>query len=118
MEWCDGLTQEEWERRHENDAIDYLHGHCDEWVLENYQEGDIPVIWNHFNEEIGRVSLIHCYIIRDGKYVDVRGETTNIEDVEEGFDYYYDNDTYECNSLEEYKMMIRKICRYRNKKWK
>ncbi len=116
--WCDGLDLEEWEELHEHDKIDYLHGHCDEWVLEHFQDGDIAVIWNEFREEIGKVALIHCYIVRNGKYLDVRGETESIEDVEEGFDYGCDNDTYECCSLEEYKRMIRKICHYRSKKWK
>lgn len=116
--WCNGLDLEEWEDSCSKEESNYLHGHCDEWVLEHFQDGDIAVIWNEFSEEIGKVVLVHCYIIRDGKYLDVRGETESIEDVEEGFDYGYDNDTYECNSLEEYKMMIRKICHYRSKKWK
>lgn len=116
--WCDGLELEEWEALHENDPINYLHGHCDEWVLENYQDGDIPVIWNEFNENIGKVALIHCYIIRGDKFLDVRGETEWLEDIEEGFDYWHDNDIYHCKDLDEYKMMIRKICHYRSKKWK
>ena len=116
--WCDGLDLEEWEEIQEKDKINYLHGHCDEWVLENYQNGDTAVIWNEWNEELNKVCLIHCYIIRNGKYLDVRGETENIEDVKEGFDYWNDNATYYCKNIEEYKMMIRKICRYRSKKWK
>lgn len=115
--WCNGLELEDWEELHESDKKNYLHGHCDEWVLENYQEGDIPVIWNEFNGELEKVCLVHCYIIRDGKYIDVRGETENIEDIEEGFDCWSDNDTYHCKDLEEYKKMIRKICHYRSKKW-
>jgi hypothetical protein len=116
--WCDELDLEEWEEKQDNEKINYLHGYCDEWVLENYQEGDIPVIWNEFNEEIGKVTLIHCYIIRNGKYLDIRGKTDNIEDVKEGFDYWRDNDFYHCKDLKEYKRMIRKICHYRSKKWR
>lgn len=115
--WCDGLELEEWEEKYDDESI-YLHGKCDEWVLENYQEGDIPVIWNEYDEDMGKVVLIHCYIIRNGKYVDIRGETDDIEDMEEGFDYGYDTGKYLCENLEEYKRMIRKICHYRNKKWK
>lgn len=116
--WCNGLDLEDWENLQERRVIDYLHGCCDEWVLENYQNGDIPVIWNEFNDQLGKVCLIHCYIIRNGKYIDVRGETENIEDMKEGFDYWCDNDFYHCKDLEEYKRMIRKICHYRSKKWK
>lgn len=116
--WCNGLELEEWEDSCSKEESNYLHGHCDEWVLENYRDGDIPVIWNEFNGGLEKVCLVHCYIIRDGKYIDVRGETENIEDMEEGFDYWSDNDTYHCKDLEEYKRMIRKICHYRSKKWK
>ena len=101
--WCDGLELEEWENMQGNDKINYLHGHCDKWVLENYQDGDIPVIWNEFNEEIKKVCLIHCYIIRNGKYIDVRGETEHIEDIKEGFDYWRDNDFYHCKLLKSLK---------------
>lgn len=116
--WYNGLDLEEWKDSYSKKESNYLHGNCDEWVLGHFQEGDIAVIWNEFNEDIQRVALIHCYIVRDGKYLDIRGETENIEDVEEGFDYWNDNDKYECNSLEEYKRIIREICHYRSKKWK
>jgi len=116
--WCDGLPPEEWEDLHEDDEKNYLHGYCDEWVLQNYKDGDIAVIWNNFNEEMKKVTLIHCYIIRNGKYLDVRGETDDIEDIKDGFDYYPDNDEYHCNNLEEYKQMIRTICGYKDKIWK
>lgn len=117
--WCEGLNPEDWDEIHDSDELDnYLHGKCDEWVLENYKEGDIPVIWNEFDEEIGKVSLIHCYLIRNGLYIDVRGETDDIEKIKDGFDYGYENDTYECKDLEEYKAMIRKICHYKDKKWR
>ena len=117
LTWCQGLKLEEWEEKHENDKVKYLHGYCDKWVLKNYQDGDIPVIWNEFNEELGKVCLIHCYIIRNGKYIDVRGETENIEDIKEGFDYWPDNNDYQCKNLKEYKNMIRKICHCKKKKW-
>lgn len=46
--WCNGLDLEEWEDSCSKEESNYLHGHCDEWVLENYRDGDIPVIWNEF----------------------------------------------------------------------
>ena len=104
--WCEGLTLEEWEEKHDNDPVDYLHGACDEWVLANYKEGDIPVIWSDYDEEMGKVVLIHCFLIRDGKYLDVRGETESIEDIEDGFDYWSEDDKYYCADLNEFKRMI------------
>ena len=62
--------------------------------------------------------MIHCYIIRDEKFLDVRGETNDIEEMEDGFDYGYESDKYYCETLEEYKKVIREICGYRTKKWK
>ena len=119
MQWCNGLDPDDWYEQAKLNGNDiYLHGKCDEWVLDHYQPGDIPVIWNNFDPQIGKVCLVHCYIQRGDKYVDVRGETNDIKDVEEGFDYWPDNDTYECKDLDEYKRMIRKICHYRSKKWK
>ena len=115
--WCNGLDLEEWEDSCSKEESYYLHGNCDTWVLENYQAGDIPVIWNEFDEDIGKVCIIHCYILRNGYYVDVRGKTDNIEDVIEGFDYGYDNAAFYCKDLEEYKKTIRQICHYRSKKW-
>ena len=116
--WCDGLTLEEWEEEHENDSVDYLHGHCDEWVLNNYQKGDVPVIWNEYDDEIEEVVLIHCFLIRDGKYLDVRGSTERFRQVEDGFDYRTYNGRYYCKSLDEFKIMIRSICGYDDEKWK
>lgn len=116
--WCNGLTLEEWDELASNDDATYLHGKCDEWVLEHYQPGDIPVIWNHFDENIGKVCLVHCFIKKGNKFVDVRGETDDLKDVEEGFEYWSDNAMYYCDDLADYKRMIRKICGYRSKKWK
>lgn len=96
----------------------YLHSNCDEWVLENFTDGDIAIIWNEYNGEIGKVVLIHCYIKRGNVFIDVRGETAKEELIEEGFDYGYDNGKIYCSSLNEYKKWIRKIVGYKNKKWK
>ena len=84
--WCDGLSLEEWERKHEDDEI-YLHGLCHEWVLENALHYDKFVILTEHRDETENIGLLHCYIIRNDKYVDVRGETENINDILDGFDY-------------------------------
>ena len=39
------------------------------------------------------------------------------EDIKEGFDYWPDNNDYQCKNLKEYKNMIRKICHCKKKKW-
>lgn len=107
----------DYERVEELGLEHYLHGDCDDWVLENFKDGDIAIIWNEYNYEVNKVVLIHCYIKRGNLFVDVRGETTDEELIEDGYDYGYDNGKVYCNSIEEYKMWIRKICRYRSKKW-
>lgn len=95
----------------------YLHGNCDEWVLENFQDGDTAVIWNEFDPGIGKICLIHCYIQRQDVFLDVRGETADKNLIEDGFDYGYIHDKIYCSSLEEYKSWIRNICGYEDKKW-
>lgn len=117
MEWLEGLEYEEWEDRYPEKDI-YLHGKCDEWVLENFKPGDIAVIWNEFNPHINRVCIIHCYIKRNNGYVDVRGFTKDLQEIQEPYDWYPDNSTYECTDIEEFKQIIRKICGYTDKKWR
>lgn len=100
------------------DAISYyLHGNCENWVLENFQPGDIAVVWNEFDDDIGKVALVHCYIQRGEAFLDVRGETDDEELVEEGFDYGYEHGKVYCETLEEYKKVIRDICGFDDEKW-
>ena len=96
-----------------------LHGCCDEWVLEHFKDGDIAIIWNTFNDDLNKVCLVHCYIRRDNKFVDVRGSTSNEADIEEGFEDFVwdDSGRLYCKSLEEFKSAIRKICGYTDQKW-
>lgn len=119
--WCDNLTQEEWYDKYDTNEkiMRNLHGKCDEWALKNYKHGDTFIIWNHYNEELEKVSLVHCFLKRNDMYVDVRGETTNIELVKEGFEYNEDdNNFYPCETISEYKHMIRHICGYKDDIWK
>ena len=95
----------------------YLHGNCDEWVLDHFQDGDIAVIWNEFDLGIGKISLIHCYIQRQDVFLDVRGETADEKLITDGFDYGYLHEKIYCSDLEEYKSWIRNICGYEDKKW-
>ena len=79
--------------------------------LNNLREGDIAVIWNTFDEDLEEVVLIHCYIKRGNYYLDVRGETTDEDKMEEGFEdfYTYDVGHVECNSKKEYMSWLDKI---------
>lgn len=109
--WMEGLDEEEWEEKHD-DIICYLHGKCDEWVLKNFKEGDVIIVWNEYDYEREAHVLIHCFIKRDGSYVDVRGITDNIEEIKDGFDYSEDNDLYECYDKTSFKEFIRKTFGY------
>ena len=95
----------------------YLHGNCDEWVLEHFRDGDIAVIWNEFDLGIGKIALIHCYIQRQDVFLDVRGEAVDEKLITGGFDYGFLHEKIYCSSLEEYKSWIRNICGYEDKKW-
>lgn len=109
--WCNGKDTWDWEEEASDEELLYLHGKCDTWVLENYKEGDIAIIWNTFDDDLGKVVLIHCYIKRGNKYLDVRGDTENEDLIEEGFEDFYISDVGKlyCSSLEEYKSWLEKI---------
>ena len=109
--WCKGLSLEEWEEQATDAEEYYLHGKCHLWVLNNLKEGDIAVIWNTFDEDLGEVVLIHCYIKRGNCYLDVRGKTTDEDKMEEGFEdfYTYDVGNVECKSKKEYMSWLDKI---------
>lgn len=66
---------------------DYLHGYCHQWVLDNYKNGDKIFIITDYDYDIESEALVHCGIYRHNKYIDVRGEFDNIEDILDEFDY-------------------------------
>lgn len=117
--WLEGLTQEEWEIKHEKDGLSMaVHGKCDEWILDNYKEGDIIIVWNQFNYDLERIELIHCFLKRGDYYIDAREETKDIYLIEDEFDYGEDNSKYACKSIDEFKKIIKEICGYTDEKWK
>ena len=73
------LTQDEYEN--------YLHGYCHQWVLDNYQPGDKIFVMTDYDYDIEGYALVHCGILRNGKYLDVRGEMNNEDEVLDEFDY-------------------------------
>lgn len=91
--WCNGLSLEDWQERVATED-DYmcLHGFCNQWVVDNYQDGDVVLVITALDEDQDFDHLVHCCLIRNGLYLDVRGATPNFESVVEGFDDY---DCYE-----------------------
>ena len=87
--WCEGLDYEEWCEKHDYDeeTMNYLHGNCDKWVNDHYQNGDKCVAILEEREDVETICLMHSCLLRNGKYVDVRGETKDFYKVIEAFDY-------------------------------
>lgn len=94
--WCNGLTLENWEEISDEKTIGYLHGHCDDWVNENYVKGDKCVAITEYRDEIETICLMHSCLLRNNQYIDVRGETENFDDIIDAFDYgEFDVEVYE-----------------------
>ena len=52
---------------------EYLHGSCHQWVLDNFRPGDKIFVMTDYDYDIDDYALVHCGLIRNGKYLDVRG---------------------------------------------
>ena len=90
----------------------YLHGFCNKWVANNYQDGDEILVIIALDECYEFHHLIHCCLIRDGMFVDVRGATDNFDNVLEDFedDYFEDYmSDYVCNTLDEFLYEMNKV---------
>ena len=112
MKWCNDFSLEKWEENAKEEEIQYLHGYCDKWVVENYQEGDSVLAFFALNENHKFHHLIHCCIVRDGMYVDVRGSTNNFDALLEGFeddclDEHMSNYSYD--TLEQFCFAMKKL---------
>lgn len=108
--WCEGLNFEEWEEKHDYDEeiMQYLHGKCNEWVNEHYQNGDKCIVILEEREDIDTMCLMHSCLLRNGNFVDVRGETEDFNDVIEAFDYGY-FEVMEYNTLKEFNDLMKKL---------
>lgn len=69
------------------DKEDLLHGYCHQFVLDNYRKGDTVCLVTDYDYDIESVCLCHACLIRDGRYLDVRGFMDSIKDVLEPFVY-------------------------------
>lgn len=90
------------------DLIDYLHGKCNEWVFNNYKNGDNILIISEFSYEINKECLVHCCLIRGNSYIDVRGETSNLDDILDGFDYN-DYSVLACEDLNSFSIILKQL---------
>lgn len=115
--WCEGLTSDEWEEKYDaSEKMTFLHGKCNEWVNANFQEGDQCIAITEYREEIHGTGLMHCCLLRNGKYKDIRGETWNFQNVIDAFDYgEYNIEIYDC--LEDFNNRLASLgnsCRAQN----
>lgn len=96
--WCEELSSDEWEEKYDaSEKMTFLHGKCNEWVNANFQEGDQCIAIIEYREEIGSFGLLHCCLLRNRKYKDVRGETGNFQNILDTFDYgEYHIEIYDC----------------------
>lgn len=96
--WCEGLSSDEWEEKYDStEKMRFLHGRCDQWLNSYFQEGDKCIAITEYRNELDGLGLLHCCLLRNGKYKDVRGETENFQDVLDTFDYgEYNIETYDC----------------------
>lgn len=108
--WCDELEFDEWEEKYDCDekVMQYLHGHCDDWVNEYYQPGDKCIAITEYRDESKQLCLMHSCLFRDGKYVDVRGETEDFDNVLEAFDWgEYNVEIYD--TLQDFNQRMKKL---------
>ena len=69
--------------------MDYLHGYCHIWVINNFKKGDLILVFQEEDYEIDEVCMAHALLYRNGKYVDVRGEMDDVDEVLEEFEKTY-----------------------------
>lgn len=104
--WCNNLTLEAWQDQVSYEEYCYLHGFCNDWVYNNFKDGDKILLLYALNEEFTVEHLIHCCLIRNGLYVDVRGETDDWNKMIDGFDDFIVDDDYVqtviCSDLSEF----------------
>ena len=100
--WCEDLGIDDWYDKYEynNEVMGYLRGNCEQWVINNYQDGDkcVAILKN--------LNLVHCCILRDEQYWDIRGNTYDFENVTNGLEY---GEFEIFDTLEEFKVLLEDI---------
>ena len=87
---------------------EYLHGSCQEWVMNNYKSGDIIVVIQEYDYEIDCICMAHCLLYRNGYYYDVRGKLNDMEEVLEEFDCD-DSDIIEFNNINDFIIYLKEM---------
>lgn len=87
---------------------DYLHGYCQDWVIENYQKGDKIIVFQEYDYDIDETCMGHSVLFRNGKYVDVRGEMDDVDEVLDEFDFT-DDDVLEFKTLPAFKKYLKNM---------
>lgn len=80
---------------------EFLHGNCHQWVIDNFRHGDIIVVIQEWDWEIGETCLAHALLKRNGRYLDVRGFMNTMDEVLEEFDCD-DSDVLYYDKLEDF----------------
>ena len=90
-----------------NDYIeeDYLHGYCQIWVINNFRKGDTIVVLQDFDFDIEQTCMAHSLLMRNGRYLDVRGYMDSMDEVLEEFDCD-DSDVLYFHKLNEFKRYL------------
>ena len=84
------------------DNVDYLHGDCQNWVIQNFKRGDLIVVIQEYDWDVECTCMAHSLLKRKGKFLDVRGYMDTMDEVLEEFDCD-DSDVLYFNTLKEFK---------------
>lgn len=67
--------------------LSYLHGQCDEYAINHFQTGDKIIALVEYDYDIEQPALLHAFLLHNNEYLDIRGNTSNINEILEDFDY-------------------------------
>lgn len=93
---------------YENEEPDYLHGECQQWVINNFKPGDLIIVFQEYDYDIDKTCMAHSLIFRNNKYIDARGEMDDIEEVLDEFDCT-DDDMLEFKTLKQFKTYLKNM---------
>ena len=87
---------------------DLLHGKCNIFVNKIFKPGDTIIALVEMDYDLERPALLHSFILRNNKYIDVRGSTNNIDDILDSFDYG-DFQEFQFSSLSEFNKFLQDL---------
>ena len=109
--WRNGLTQDEWESSVSYENFCLFHSFPDDWIAKNFKDGDKVMLIFTGDDDTGEDAFLHCCLMRDGKYMDVRGETDDLEEVLDGLEHNICNyvGVQECTDVNEFQRELEKM---------